>query len=114
MSKSPEIFLGHILESIDIIHSYVNGLSKDDFLHSIQAQDSTIRRLEIIGEAVKNLPLIFRERYPDVPWHLAAGMRDKLIHMYFDVDLEITWETVKEDLPGFEARVREIVAELQQ
>ena len=68
MSKRVKVFLGHILESIQLIQTYTNQISKDGFLTSPQVQDAVIRRLEIIGEAVKSLPLEFREQYTEVPW----------------------------------------------
>ena len=80
-------------------------MSKDDFLKSVSIQDAVIRRLEIIGEAVKNIPPEFRDEYPDIPWRQIAGMRDVLIHGYFGVDLAMTWKLVKSDLPELERKV---------
>ena len=108
-----KVFLEHILESINLISAYVSQLSKDDFLDSHQVQDAVIRRLEIIGEAVKNLPLGFRKRHAEVPWRQIAGMRDVLIHGYFGVDLELTWKVVREDLPELEQKIARILAGMQ-
>jgi len=111
--KDVKVFLEHILESINLISAYVSQLSKDDFLDSHQVQDAVIRRLEIIGEAVKNLPLGFRKRHAEVPWRQIAGMRDVLIHGYFGVDLELTWKVVREDLPELEQKIARILAGMQ-
>lgn len=80
MSKDHRIFLEHIFESIQIIKNYTSKINKDEFINSLQIQDAVIRRLEIIGEAVKQLPLSLKEQYFDIPWRKIAGMRDMLIH----------------------------------
>ena len=72
-------------------------------------QDAIIRRLEIIGEAVKNLSALFRAKHPDVPWKKMAGMRDILIHEYFDVDLALTWKVIKHELPKIKKELAELV-----
>jgi len=113
MSEEVRVFLDHILESIQLIQTYTDQLSKDRFLASPQVQDAVIRRLEIIGEAVKNLPAEFREQYVEVPWRQLAGMRDVLIHRYFGVDLELTWRVVQKDLPELEQQIKKILAEME-
>lgn len=89
MKKQLEVFLEHILESIALIENYLKGKTEDEFSDSFQLQDSVIRKLEIIGEAVKNLPQELREKHSDIPWKKIAGLRDVLIHEYFGVDLEL-------------------------
>lgn len=99
MKEKNRVFIEHILESIALIESYVEQFTKEKFLSSREKQDAVIRRLEIIGEAVKNLSFDLRQKCPNIPWREIAGMRDMLIHKYFGVDLELTWKTVQKDLP---------------
>ncbi len=106
--KDDRVFIHHILESIELINEYVKDVNMKEFLLSTQTQDSVIRRLEIIGEATKKISMSFRERYPDIPWKLMAGMRDILIHEYFGVDSVLVWNTIKNDLPMLEETLKDI------
>ena len=94
MKKDPQIFLTHILESIDLVEEYSKDKTIQDFIESKSLQDMIIRRIEIIGEAIKYLPEDIKESNPDIPWKKIAGMRDVLIHQYFGVDIEATWDVV--------------------
>lgn len=109
MRKDPTIFLRHILESIEKIEEYTKGFTKEKFASSSKIQDAVIRNLEIVGEAAKSIPKDFTGKYPDVPWRKMAGLRDVLIHMYFGVDLDITWDVVKKDLPGLKEKIKTIL-----
>jgi len=99
MKKNDSVYLRHILNSIERIEDYTEGMEKDDFLSSNLVQDGTIRQIEIIGEATKNLSKNIREKYSQISWSDIAGMRDRLIHHYFGVNLNAVWNTVKIDLP---------------
>ncbi|MBK5113871.1 MAG: DUF86 domain-containing protein [Candidatus Heimdallarchaeota archaeon] len=105
MVKQPKVFIQHMLDSINLIEKYLKGKNKEAFLSSEQLQDAVIRRLEIIGEAVKNLPEEIIKKYPDLPWKEIAGMRDILIHQYFGVDLELTWEVIKVEVPILKSKL---------
>lgn len=109
MKKNPMVFIGHIIESIELIERYSEKLTTETFKKDQGMQDAIIRRLEIIGEAVKNISLTFRTKHPEVPWKQMAGMRDILIHEYFDVDLSLTWVVVKRELPLIKEKLQKLL-----
>ena len=88
MSKrKPDVYLQDILESIDHIQRFLDGVSEEEFYENVEKQDAVLRRLEIIGEAVKNLPEEIIENHPGIPWRQIAGMRDIISHEYFGITL---------------------------
>jgi uncharacterized protein with HEPN domain len=113
MKKDPVVFIEHVLESIELIENYTANKTISDFIESVQLQDSIIRRIEIIGEVVKNLPDEVKNNYPDVPWKKIAGMRDVLIHQYFGIDLELTWQVVQKDIPDLKRENLKIKKDLK-
>ena len=109
--KDDDVFLKHVLDSINQIEEYVDDMGFEDFVSNKLVQDGVVRQLEIIGEATKHLSPELREKYPKTPWEDIAGMRDKLIHHYFGVDLEVVWDTVEKDLPALKKHVKKILGE---
>ena len=105
MIKDPLVFIEHIWESIELIEGYLKNKNADDFLESTQLQDAVIRRLEIMGEAVKNIPEDYTRKYPGLPWKELARTRDKLAHGYFGVDLELVWEITQNDLKELKKQI---------
>ncbi|OGN32952.1 MAG: hypothetical protein A3I39_03160 [Candidatus Yanofskybacteria bacterium RIFCSPLOWO2_02_FULL_47_9b] len=110
--KDPRVFLNHITESIEAIERYAKGQTLETFLTSLKEQDAMVRRIEIIGEAVKNLPKNFKIKHPKIPWKKIAGMRDILIHEYFLVDLRAVWDTSKDDLPILKKQIKDLLKRL--
>ncbi|MBU0459608.1 MAG: DUF86 domain-containing protein [Nanoarchaeota archaeon] len=109
MKKDPLIFIKHIRDFIEDVENYTKNKTKDKFLKNGMMQDAIFRKIEIIGEATKNLPASFRKKYHSVPWNDIAGMRDKLIHHYFGVDLNKAWNVVKDDLPKLKKEIKKIL-----
>ncbi len=109
MTKSPRVYLGHILESIEWIEKDAAGMTPEQFLDNVPIQDAIIRRIQIIGEAVKKLPDDIKARASEIPWRKIAGIRDKVIHDYVDVDIELVWEIIQKDLQPLKAAVLKLV-----
>lgn len=107
--KDPKIFLEHILESIDEIEKNINGMSEVKFSRLTTIQDAVVRRLEIIGEAVRNIPDSFRKKHAKIPWKKIAGLRDILIHEYFGVDMGLVWKITNKDIPKLKKQIKNLL-----
>ncbi|MDX2213789.1 MAG: DUF86 domain-containing protein [Oculatellaceae cyanobacterium bins.114] len=101
-------YLQDILTTINLLEQFVAGSTFADFENDPKTVFAVIRAIEVIGEAAKSIPQYIRDQYPEIPWRGFTGMRDKLIHGYFGVDLEVVWDTVQQDL----AVLRPVVAQI--
>jgi uncharacterized protein with HEPN domain len=99
MKRNSGLYINDILDSIKKIETYTKGLSFKEFAHRKIVIDAVVRNLEIIGEASKNIPVKTKSLHKEIPWKEMAGMRDKITHEYFGVDLKIVWKTIKHSLP---------------
>jgi uncharacterized protein with HEPN domain len=102
-------YLKDILDSINDIESFVGDMSFEDFKRDKKTIYAVVRGIEVMGEAAKKIPKTLKDKYREIPWKKMAGMRDKLIHEYFGVDVEILWKTIKDDLPSIKPLVQELL-----
>ena len=112
MTRDIRVHIEDVLDSIAKIEQYTQAIDEQDFLANTQLQDAVLRRLEIMGEAVKNIPLTFRDRYPDVPWKKIAGLRDVLIHEYFGVNMRRAWKVARQDIFDLKQKLLQIQKDL--
>jgi uncharacterized protein with HEPN domain len=104
-------YLKDIEDALEKIENFIAGLDFESFVKDDKTTFAVIRALEIIGEAARKIPKAIRSRYPDVPWQDMTGMRDKLIHDYFGVDLRVVWKTMQTDLPPLKGILDQIIRE---
>lgn len=109
MLKQPKEYLKHILDEINFLLNSSKNISEGKFMRDETLRRAYSRSLEIIGEATKQLPKEFTDKYPQTDWSLMAGMRDKLIHHYFGVDYAIVWDVVTNELPKLKPQIQKFV-----
>ncbi|MHB1253973.1 MAG: HepT-like ribonuclease domain-containing protein [Candidatus Humimicrobiaceae bacterium] len=112
--RSDKELLNDIIGSASRIESYVRSMNYEDFLSDNKTQDAVVRNIEIIGEAVKNLSKNFKDENQGIDWKKIAGMRDKIIHFYFGVNLDVVWKTSVNNIPDLKNKIKEALNKLEQ
>ena len=110
MPRDYRVYLEDILQCIEKVRDYTEGLTREGLLSDSKTLDAVVRNLEVIGEAVKSLPEGVRAEHPEAEWKKIAGLRDILIHQYFGIDVEIIWDVIQNKLPTLERLVREMLS----
>lgn len=113
MSKKDDtIYIRHIYDAITRIEDYTRGVDQEKFFHEHMIQDAVVRQLEIVGEAAAHISGTYKKAHSTIPWHNVVGMRNRLIHEYFGIDLKGIWSTVLRDLPPLKKELRDVLSQL--
>jgi len=104
-----KLFLEDILESIELIESYIADINFDNFKNDRKTIDAVVRNLEIIGETTNNIPVIVKNKYVDIDWKGMIGLRNRIAHGYFGINLTIIWEIIKKELPFLKDKMQQIL-----
>lgn len=114
MTKHEDLpYINHILDAIKDVEESLKGLTKNQFVKNKDVKEANIRRIEIIGEAVKNISQNLKDKHKEIEWTKIAGTRDKMIHNYFGVNLDIIWDIIKINLPDLKIKILKIKEDLK-
>lgn len=107
------LYFQDIKDGIERIEKYIKGVSFDQFKNDAKTIDAVVRNIETIGEAARQLPEELRVQHPTVPWKLMVGARNKVIHQYFGVDIEVVWKTASEDLSELKKQIEVLIQDMK-
>ena len=113
MKRDLSVYLDDIVDAMDKAEMFVTGMSYEQFEGDLRTHFAVTRALEIVGEATRRLPVSFREKHPHIPWQDMAGMRDKIIHGYDNVNLRIVWDVVMRDIPAVKPQIQQILRDYE-
>jgi len=108
MTRQYKLFIQDILDAINDIDEFIGDMDFNTFSEDDKTKSAVVWKINVIGEATKNIPQTMREKYKDVPWKYMARIRDKIAHFYFGVDYEIVWEVIKKRLPEIKPLIEQI------
>ncbi len=114
MKRDVRLYLDDIFDAVEKIENYIGVLTFEEFSLDSKTIDAIVRNFEIIGEATKRIPQETKEKYSQIPWKMMAGTRDKLIHEYFGVSLQVLWKAVKEDLPPLKRSLKLLLEKMDK
>ena len=113
MKRDVVLYVKDILENIELAEEFAKEVNYEEFVDDKKTNHAVIRCIEIMGEAAKNVPQSIREKYPQIPWKDIAGMRDKIIHFYFGVNLQRVWLVLKDDIPKLKPLVQKVLKDME-
>src|SRR4030066_647249 len=114
MKRNHKLFVKDILDCIEKIDEFIGSMDFEKFIEDDKTKSAVVRKLEIIGEATKNIPKQIRQKYRKLPWADMAGMRDKISPFFFGIDYTIVWEVIKERLPEIKPTIQKILKEMEE
>lgn len=114
MKRDYKLFVKDILDAIDKIEEFIGNMEYGEFIQDDKTSTAVVKKIEIIGEAIKNIPRDVRVKYNAIPWKDIVGMRNKITHNYFKIDYEIVWNVVKEKLPALKIQVEQVLKEMDE
>jgi len=114
VKRDISLYAKDILEAMEKAERFIGSMSYEDFVADERTNYAVVKCIEIIGEAVKNIPNPVRSKFRDIPWQDMAGMRDKVIHIYFGVKLDQVWLAVKEDIPQLKPLIKQVIEALEK
>ena len=109
MKRDPQVYIDHMLESIENIQHYTEEIDFETLLVDTKTQDSVVHRMQLLGQSAKNLPEDIRENHPEIPWRQIIGMRNIIVHEYLGLDLAEVWNVIGQDLPELEEQLKKII-----
>lgn len=112
MIRDYKLFVKDILDAINNIEDFVGNMNYGEFMEDDKTSTAVVKKIEIIGEAIKNIPGDVRVKYKAIPWKDIVGMRNKITHNYFKIDYEIVWNVVKEKLPALKIQIEQVLKEM--
>ncbi len=107
MVKEDRVYINQILDAVSKIETFVSGISRDDFDNDLKTQSAVILQLILIGELAKKISEETKQRI-NLPWRDIAGFRDEAVHNYFEIDLAVVWDTIKEDIPQLKQQLKDV------
>lgn len=114
MKRNITVYIKDVLENIKHAETFTEDVTYEEFIKDKKTSYAVVRCIEIMGEAVKNIPDDVREKYPDIPWKKMAGIRDKISHFYFGIDMKKVWLAVKRDIPQIKPSIKKILKDIKK
>ena len=109
MKRDYKLFIKEIILAIESTEKFVEGMSLNELIKDDKTSSAVVRKFEIVGEATKHIPDWLKEKHPEIPWKRMAGMRDRLIHIYFGIDYKLVWDSIKIEIPNLKSKLQEML-----